>query len=189
MALSYSLVRTVEPSEFVSLDLAKNHLRVDHNQDDQYISSLITAARETLEERTNRAFAQQQWQLGLNFWQSMMIIPRPPLISVEEIKYLDTDEQWQVVDTDVYRVAIAPMPGYVYLAPGQGWPDKLSAMESIAISFTCGGVVEKQATQFVLLMVGNWYENREAVAIGAAPHDLPQSADMLLQQLRVGCYP
>ena len=53
----------VEP---LSLDQAKAHLRVDIDDDDDLISTLITAAREYCEEFCHRAFITQTWQLLLD---------------------------------------------------------------------------------------------------------------------------
>jgi len=189
MALNYSLVRTVEPSAFVSLDQAKSHLRVDHNQDDQQIAELVKAAIEKAEEYTNRSFAQQSWRTGYNFWQAIFEMPRAPLVSVESINYIDTDGQWQVVPDTVYRVLTDPFPGLVVLAENQSWPDKQDALQTITIEYTSGNQVEARATQAVLLTIGNWYENRESVITGTISVELPDNAKFLLNQLKVGLYP
>ena len=40
------------------------------------------------------------------------------------------------------------------------------------------------ATQWLLLMLGHWYGNREAVAVGLNVTEVPHTADMLMKLLR-----
>lgn len=61
-----------EPAmEPVSLDEAKAHLRVDTEDDDAYITGLILAARQVVEDDTRRALLTQSWLLTLDYhWPS-----------------------------------------------------------------------------------------------------------------------
>src|SRR5512146_1246716 len=125
------LVTGSDGSEPITVDEAKAHLRVDSNDDNDYISSLITTAREHLEESYGLALLEQtrclkfdefplsynktaiQWpswyrSAGLRRTQprsQIIYLPRPPLTSVVEVAYVDADgvEQTLVEGTD-YQV-------------------------------------------------------------------------------------
>ena len=55
-------------AEPVTLELAKQHLRVDFDDDDGYITGLITAARQYCEKVTRRAIFNQTWCRTMDFF-------------------------------------------------------------------------------------------------------------------------
>ena len=62
---------------------AKLHLRVDSNEDDDLLTSLINAAREFCEGFQHRAFITQTWELWLDGWPDKDYIEIPlPLILI-----------------------------------------------------------------------------------------------------------
>lgn len=72
---------------------AKTHLRVDTNDEDEYISTLITAAREQVEDTTRRAIMTQTWDYFLDEWpdEDFITLPLGKLASVTSVKYKDSD--------------------------------------------------------------------------------------------------
>lgn len=144
--LNYRMITgpTVEP---ITLDVAKQHLRVDFSDDDALISALITAAREYCENYTHRAFFTQTWQLSLDyfpFWspsgtidtrshasfplydayysQIAIRLPRPLLTSVQSITYIDTQNQQQTLPAEDYFVDVNSEPGRIVPAATTYWP-------------------------------------------------------------------
>src|SRR5262245_51885551 len=119
MALRLISGPTVEP---ITLTEAKAHLRVDHTADDTLIAMYIAAARTDCEEWTARAFVAQTWELVLDeFPDDEILLPRPPLQSVESIKYDDADGLEQTLATTEYAVDDASQPGWV-VPVTTGWP-------------------------------------------------------------------
>lgn len=117
MATELLVPPTMEP---MSLDEAKDHLRVDQETDDAYITGLVIAARQLVESDTRRALLTQTWQLTLDdqwpdeeIWKrirnrnisayydssvrqpirprKLIVLPRPPVQSVVSINYLSSD--------------------------------------------------------------------------------------------------
>ena len=122
----------VEP---VSLVEAKAHLRVDINDEDDYIEGLIRTARQYAEAAfTHRAFVEQEITLTLDRWpvERYIELPRPPLISVASVSYTDEDGNVEtlaagtdyLVDTTANRLV---------LRNGVFWPTVI-LQESGAIS-------------------------------------------------------
>ena len=128
-SLKVTSAPAVEP---VTVSEAKRHLRVDWDEDDEYIADLITASREWLESRTSRALITQSlqgvWtlpkspesqlrglyaQLGmeLTFW-----LPRTPLQSVTTAEIEKDLDVWQTLNlTTDYVVDADNDPQRVWL--------------------------------------------------------------------------
>jgi uncharacterized phiE125 gp8 family phage protein len=79
--MRYRSLTTLTPPavEPVTLAEAKQHLRVDTDTDDGYISSLITAAREWCEAYCDETFIHAQYRMTLDSFPIEIELPRPPM--------------------------------------------------------------------------------------------------------------
>jgi len=190
-----SLTIVTPPAEEpVTLTEAKNHLRVDLSDDDSLISALIVAAREHAEAITRRAFITQTLKLSMDAFpvnNGPIYVPMPPLQSVNSLKYFDTDgvEQTLTEGTD-YLVDNESEPGRITPAPDTGWPATQNRPNAVSVEFVAGfgdaSKVPQGIKQAILLMVGHWYENREAVTMqGNNAGELPMAVDSLLMMHRI----
>src|SRR5436190_14395629 len=75
--------------EPISLAEAKLHLKSETTDDDALIGTIIAAARELAEQRTGRALIDQRWERVLDVFPDAIQLARPPLVSVESLKYVD----------------------------------------------------------------------------------------------------
>lgn len=93
------LILTSLPSkEPLSLATVLSHLKADSGEDNTLISSLIKTARQLAEKETKRAFITQTWKMYLDKALPEILIPKPPLQSVESIEALSG---WQsIVDAN-----------------------------------------------------------------------------------------
>lgn len=192
MALALQLVAgpTVEPIDLVT---AKNHLRVDTDDDDALITDMISEAREHVEAMTNRALLTQTWKLVLDRFppsSGPIQIPRPPLQSVSNVQYTDSANNVVTVSNSVYRVDTATEPGRVQPGYSLFWPPAvLQTIAAVNVTFVAGwtdpSLVPKRAKRAMLLAIGHWYENRQEVLVDKQIKalELPQAAGMLLWQL------
>lgn len=182
---------TPPTEEPITLQEAKNHLRVDTNDDDMLITALIRAAREHAEAITRRSFITQIWEMSLDNWPEGMelIIPFPPLQSVISVKYLDSAGIEHIFDADKYIVDTLNEPGRIVLKNyNYCWPtDILQPADSIYIQFKAGygtaAEVPQSIKQAMLLMIGHWYENREATISESI--QLPLAVEALLWPYRI----
>lgn len=177
----------------VTLQEAKDHLRVDISADDGVIRSLIQAARETAETITRRALITQTWNYILDVWpdSDRIKIPLPPLQSVSSITYKGTDGSTSTFAASSYIVDTNSEPGQVVLAYGESWPGTaLYPVGGITVQFVAGygddpQDVPQQIRQAMLLLIGHWYENREdSVGVGNVQR-IPMGATSLLWPHRV----
>lgn len=190
MALILVTAPTAEP---VSLAEAKLHLRVDATDEDTMISSLITAAREYCENFQGRAYVEQTWELVLDAFPAgdYIELPRPPLRSVVSLTYTDSAGAATVWDPANYIVDTASQPGRLVLAYDKTWPSvTLQPAGGIKVRFTAGygtgaSAVPARVKQAMLLLIGHWYEHREAVITGTISKALEHAIDALLWQDRV----
>lgn len=158
------------------------------NIEDTLITNLITVARETCENITNRALATQTLTLSMDYFPPGNIrLPRPPLVSVTSIKYRDsagTDTTWAAAN---YIVDIAKEPGEVSLAYGieyplfTPYPTSAVKIEYIAGYTTDCPLCIKQA---MLLLIAHFYENREEYIVGQTIAKVPRAVDDLLADYR-----
>lgn len=104
-----------------------------------YLSALITAARQHVEDTTRRALITQTWKLYLKRFPAEIELPRAPLASVTAIAYYDTAGDEQTVAASVYTVDTDSTPGRIYLAPDATWPTDVDDREkAITITFVAG---------------------------------------------------
>lgn len=181
----------VEP---VLLAEAKTHLRVDTTADDTLIEGLIAAARETLESTLSRALINQTWELVMDAFPggNRIRLPRPPLVSVTSIKYKDKNGV-EYTATSKYIVDTDSEPGQIVLHDDETWPsDELYEVGAVRVRYVAGygaagANVPRPLRQALLLLVGDWYENREdtVIAQGYSANALPTGVEALVQTYRI----
>ncbi len=189
MALSLETAPAKEPIEGPD---AKAQLRVDIGDDDALITAYIKAARIIVEQKSLHALITQTWKYFLDAWPdaAFIEIPLPPLQSVSSITYKLENGSVETLATSVYLVDTDSTPGRVILKPNQQWPsDSLYPGNPISFTFVCGfgdtgANVDDRAIQAVKLLVGHFYEHREAFVDGRPLNDLPMGVDALLADLR-----
>jgi uncharacterized phiE125 gp8 family phage protein len=191
--LEYSLTRTVEPTvEPVSLAEAKRHANVVATDDDTLISALLQAAREQVESDASRALVTQTWRLKLHsFFADLIELPRPPLVSVTKIEYLDLNDVTQTLPVVYYRVDADRSPGVIWRDKDYVWPTISDQPNAVTITYVAGygaaAAVPARAKQAILLLVGHWYRSREAV--GQVGSEIALAYQRLINGLRAGSYP
>lgn len=187
-------------SDPVSLAEAKAHCRIDHSDDDGLLAGYILAARQLVERDTSRALMEQTWRAFFDrCWPSYfdgrcyrpgIVLPMPPLVSVVSISYVDTVGVTQTLGSDQYRVARFGHRGLIEPAYGVTWPPVRPQLDAITVEFVAGygsnpGDIPEPIRQALLLLIGHFYEHREAVNVGSAVNEMPFAVDALLGPYRV----
>lgn len=187
------LTRTVDPAELpVSLDEAKQYCRIEHDDENSLIESLIAAAVDYLDGPSGilgRAIIAQQWLLELDAWPNRLALPIEPVSSVT-VRYIDelgavTDvPESQLVLTDVpsARTVLEWIDGFqVPLLSDKRYPVKIT----ITSGFAAAANVPEGIKAAIKMMVGHWYDNRETVVLGMSVAELPMAVNALLARYRV----
>lgn len=158
--------------EPVTLSEATAHCRVDGGDEDFLFSNiLIPAAREAAEHRTGRVLVTQRWELTLDAFPLAAIeVPRPPLQTVQRLRYIDPEGAEQILAEGAYSVHTSALIGLIAPAPATRWPATRDQLEAVTIEFTAGygdaSDVPAGLKAWMLLAIGTLYERRESLAQG-----------------------
>jgi uncharacterized phiE125 gp8 family phage protein len=139
--MNFSLRRTKDPEyEPVTVDEVKLHTHIDHDVEDFLIWRWIKTAREKAEIRQRRSYHLQEWELAFDSWPGLpIIIPRPPLVSIDSVLYYDYLNTEYEFDTDNLIIDISSEPGRIDLIFGAVWPSvTLRSISAVKIAFTSG---------------------------------------------------
>lgn len=152
-------------AEPLTLEQAKLHLRVDYNDDDELITDLITVAREAAEDRLGRSLVSCVWRLTVDKFSPALVLPNPPCITVESVRYLDADGIERTLDAANYLVNTVAEPACIVPAVGVTWPSTQDRINAVVVDYTAGygdaaANVPKPITQWMKLAIGDMYDNR-----------------------------
>jgi len=160
--------------------------------EDNLLTMLISAAREYCENVTGRALATQTIEYYLDSFPSGDIeLPRPPLQSVTSVIYKDSAATPTTMTlTTQYLVDSDRTVGRIVLPYGVTWPSFTAySVNPITIKYVCGyyasNPIPKAIKQAMLLLIGHFYENREAVLVGVVSKTIEFAVQALLSQYRV----
>lgn len=140
--------------------------------DDALIAIWIKAAREYCEGFTNRALATQTIEAYYNGFPSFLNhieLPKPPLQSVTSVKYKDyAGVETTLAVTTQYLVDTDSSFGRIVLPYGVAWPCFIPyPVNPVTIRFIAGyyasNLIPESIRQAMLLLIGHWSANREAV--------------------------
>lgn len=189
----------------VSLADVKAHLRLapTFTADDELIASELLAATEWCQDQVHRQFVSATRQLYLDrfpvwegrwaqqlFGASGIAVPRPPLLSVTSVSYVDPAGATQVLDAAQYQVSVGLEPGRIWPAYGRNWPSTRVQPQAVTVVYVAGygtaDQVPAAARQAVRMMTAHLYEFREPVITGPIATTVPMAVRSLLGTLNYG---
>lgn len=166
-------LKTAPTSEPVTTPEAKSHMYVTASDDDTYIGTLITAARQHLEDVLNKSFITQTWYLFLDEFPDgdEILLNRPPVASVTSVTYYDGDGALQTFSSANYRLDDSAEPGRLVLTDTASWPDtQTSRPKAVIVEFVTGygaaATVPEYFKLAIKMLVAHAYEHREATVTG-----------------------
>jgi uncharacterized phiE125 gp8 family phage protein len=201
MPLSLITAATAEPLTWATV---QKQIRQDGSDDDaeSVTNQIIPAVRERGELATRRAFVgPQTWDYILDGFppDGFIEIPKPPLIDVLFVKYVDTQGVTQTWASSSYLVQAPAGPrcrrGRVALPFASVWPVTLRQMGAVTVRFRCGyqGTDSDPAAGLPPLLIsamltdcGRLYEQRESLIVDArvAAVEVPGSARDIYRAFR-----
>jgi uncharacterized phiE125 gp8 family phage protein len=176
----YQLQTVTPPVEKpILLDDAKLHLRVDGTEEDALIQRLIDAAIEETEKKWLwRALCTRSLRLT-NIWGSGMgpvQVINLPMAPVQSVSLFKVD------DVAVTGYTLFGEAAVLYLDTAR------TATKTMVVEYVAGyGTAAAVPANFkaaMLLMIGHWFENREAVTLGSPAYEIPLTVQHLLLPFR-----
>tara|TARA_R100000808_G_scaffold7070_1_gene20820 strand:- start:28437 stop:29003 length:567 start_codon:yes stop_codon:yes gene_type:complete len=187
MALVTVTAATQEP---VTLAEVKDHLVLDHGDDDSYLSTLVATVVAYLEAVQDRTLVTTTYDLKLDRFPSgteVIELPRAPLASITSVTYQDTDDVTTTLAASKYTVDTASTPGRLQPAYDEAWPSTRGHVHDVTIRFVAGygdaGDVPRPHRHEILLRVADLFENREGAV--TARHEESFASKSLFQLNRV----
>lgn len=184
--MDWNRLTCVDPgTDAVDLATAKQQLRVEFDDHDDLIGSLIASAQAMIHgpDGIGVALCASQWRLSLDAFPCGWI-KLPPLgvvSAIASLTYTDLNGQAQTLTggTD-YVSDFDQTPAIIALPPGNTWPATLAVPGAVKITFTAGPVKPNaKLVQAILLAVTDWYSQPNAEG-SKAQFALPNRAKDLL---------
>ena len=176
-----------------TLDEMKDHLKRDDDDDNTYIQTLIDAADSYLggvDGILGLAFVAQGFIEKANSFPASDVfrLDLMPIVSIDSIKYYDEGNNLQTFLPGNYSFHDALGFSYIKLSPDTSWPSTYERDDAVEVTYTAGygaagDSVPSAIRHAAKLLIGSWYENREA----AAPVSfsmLPMGAQSLLRPFK-----
>jgi uncharacterized phiE125 gp8 family phage protein len=188
--------QTVAPTaEPLTRAEAREHLRLDEGDYDNIIDGLIVAARQYAETFTRRQLVTATWQLAAFDFAcgvDALRLLHGPVQAVTAFTYVDTAGDTQTLTTAGYTAVLDPEGAYVVPAYGTTWPSARCHAESVLVTYRTGygapTAVPQAIKQAMLLLIGHWFANPEAVNVGNITTKLDFATEALLWPFReMGC--
>ncbi len=179
----------VEP---VMLAGAKSHLRIDITDEDVFVSELIVAARQYLEQICGLRLITQSWRQYEDCWPNSHVLNLElrPVKSVQAITVYDADGTPSVIPPTDYQVDAYSQTARIHMPGGvSAGQSSIQAMNGIEVDFTVGfgdtGVdVPDTLKRAILMLVAHWYEFRGAISPQEQPVSIPPGFETLIASFK-----
>ncbi|NNM72652.1 head-tail connector protein [Enterovirga aerilata] len=152
----------VEP---VTLAEAKAYLRLDGDDEDAVVASLVAAARQVLECATRRAFIAQTWRVRLDRWPEgrVVALPLAPVLAVAAVRVSPGAGPALVLDPALWRLETDAEPPRLVADPAA--PDPGIPSGGIEIDATYGfgpapADVPAPLRLAIQRLAARWFERR-----------------------------
>jgi uncharacterized phiE125 gp8 family phage protein len=192
----YSRVIVAPPVEPLTLAEVRLDRAVEHSLHDAMLSAMIVAARQYVERYCQISIVTQTREAGFDGFDAPQIeLPYGPVQSVISLEYVGADGTATAISdyqSNLFGASPVLMPAY-----GQAWPALTANLNAVTVRYVAGyEPVAGSPTDYtsnvpealkiaMRLLVGNWYENREATVTGAVSGTLELGVHSLLEIFRL----
>jgi uncharacterized phiE125 gp8 family phage protein len=179
----------VTPPEGLIVPVADvaDHARADVETEEGSLVRYLKAATRAVERFTRRQLLTAAYRIrfdGFPAGHLPIVLPRPPLVSVEEVTYTDASNQTQTLDPSAYVVRTDRFRGQVEPAYGTAWPQG----RDVTITFVAGYGNPEDVPEDLRLaccqLAAEFYRRREVTTDGGVA-ELPFGVKYLCMPYRV----
>jgi uncharacterized phiE125 gp8 family phage protein len=188
----FDFIESTAPAiEPITVDELKDHLRVETNDFDLELQSLISVARKSLEIATGLAVFTSTRKMFLdrfpanNFYR--LYLYGSPVQSIDHVKYYDGDGVQQTWAASNYNLQEGS-PNYLQCKFGVTYPAHRSVQDQIEIKYVCGSattaVIDERIKQAIKLNCSLQFDGELIVKDEAVR--IEKAYQNLISQLKVG---
>lgn len=161
----------------LDITLAKQHLEYEDDDRDTLIQQYIDASTAWIEQFTGKLLTVGEVVEMLPSFGTYIRPSRAPFVSLTSIEYVDTD------DTPQTLTGTRVQAGRIY-APVSGWPS-LADYSPVTLTYQAGyETTPADLISAQLLLVGHWFQSREAANVGNITTEVPFAVEALLRPYR-----
>ena len=164
------IVKIPPANKPISVDAAKNFLYIASSSQDAEIQLFIDSVVAEFERITSRTLINTTFTAFFDSFSDSIYdeitLRRAIAQSISEVRYLDEDENWQVLDPLIYRLARSYHDfSSVVLRPEKSWPTISNVPNAVEIDFVAGygpnpNLVPPDIRNALLQCIGALYESR-----------------------------
>ena len=193
-----SHLKTPRTTSALSLDEAKNHLRIPTGitEEDDYLQALIDTATDVADKYCNISIMQQTYVQYADKWEDTIQLFHSPIegsgaVDMVQVEYIATGDgttysTWAITN---YKFDKYSCPTRLVHENGKDYPSIEDIINAIKIEYKVGygtaSDVPKGIKQALLIMVGQWYENRQEAIVGRSVGTIPMTATYILDKYRI----
>ncbi len=164
--MSYVVERVSDSgAPLVSLDEAKEYLKVTHSLEDRIIHDMIERVINDMEGYMWASLQSSQYKLYVSDWLNGCIAIRPgPVSTIDTVEYYDSENALQTLSSSTYFLAKG-VPDRLMREYNSTWPPKFRRPDAIIVTYSTNPVVSSKVKGRVLKALGYLYENRSTVDV------------------------
>lgn len=177
-------------TEPLTLAEARAWLRVDSEDEDVLISSLISSAREIVEHESGIMAVKRTVTEYLDAWPegSCIELTAGPVVSVSAVDYIASGAStFSTFGSTLYSVDSISSIGRVVLKSTESWPDTATLPNCVRITYVAGheyGSVPQPLLHSLRLQLGTLYEQREDSPVGGKSGYNLRASEALARRMR-----
>lgn len=168
----------------VSLALLKEHLRIDHDDEDTPLEGYLNTAATFIEQWSGVSLLERTYKTFLDAWPTEVFLPMGPMVSVTHVKTYDDADAATTWSASEYYVDT--VKGRILPRANTAFPLPERVANGIEIQWVAGHATADETPenlrQAILLTAGHYYRNREAA--GDVQSTIPLGVEALVNQSR-----
>lgn len=150
----------------IKLGLVKDYLRIDHDEEDEMISTMLFAAIDYAEKFIRRSIIKKEYELITKG--NSIKLPNPPIIEVKSVTVDGEDVEFEFEE-----------PNHL----------KIDNFGKVIVRYEAGyDELPKAIEQALLMLTSHYYENREIVIVGTSVIRIPFTVESLLYPYKSGWF-
>lgn len=171
----------------VSLDVLRQHLRVEHEDEDNLIARYEEAAVSAIESWTGRYFgptAEVTEEVYSGGGSDLIWLSEIPDLTIAGSDPVIQVETWNGVDWDLVASTDFETDGFALYHKASYWP---TGRRNVRVTYTRGYAPGEEPwgiRQAVMMLVAHWYQNRESIVVGTIVTEVPDAVRALIAPYR-----